>query len=152
MSPISATTTSIEQILSLFVPLDQTFIQLVHATTFVLSDYIFCNVCFCFQLSTTHTSMFPFRSTFGALDFRFGFLSLSTFVLSPLTLHLSPDSLSHSAYSASHFFRRLICFFYFLFISSRSTQFRGYPKTRRCDPCSKDFLEVTHLMSYFEVC
>ena len=34
---------------------------------------------FLLQLSTNRASLFPFRSTFGALDFCFGFLSLSTF-------------------------------------------------------------------------
>ena len=43
-------------------------------------------------------------------------------------------------------------FFNFLFVSSRSIQFRRTPKSRRHDPCSKGFREVTHRLSYFEVC
>ena len=111
------------QLLSLFVALDQTFkLQLLHATTFVLSDYNFYNVRFCFQLSTTHASIFPFRSTFGALDFPFGYLSLETFLLSLLILHLSRDSLlvrliQLHIYSSNDFFL-ISCLFLLQFNSA----------------------------------
>ncbi len=48
------------------------------AFTFVLSGLQLLQRSFLLQLSTNRASLFPFRSTFGALDFCFGFLSLST--------------------------------------------------------------------------
>jgi len=64
--------------------------------------------------------------------------------LSVLSLSLQLSFLFDN--SASHFFCDL--FFYFLFISSRSIQFRHTPKSRRCNPCSKGFREVTHRLLY----
>jgi hypothetical protein len=66
------------------------------------------------QLSTTRAS-FLFRSTFGALDFRFGFLSLSTFRSSPLTLaSLSGFSFPFGLFGFA-FLSPLIFFFLVLF-------------------------------------
>ena len=128
--------------LSLFVPLDQTFkLQLLRAQH--LS----------FWTTTFTTFAFAFNSQPLALQtFASAFFPFQHFVLSPLTSHFSRDSLP-SAYSALHFFHSLICFFFnFLFVSSCSIQFCCNPKSRLCDPCSKGFREVTHRLSYFEVC
>jgi hypothetical protein len=68
-------------------------------------------------------------STFASAFFPF-----RHFVLSPLNSHLT------------------FGFAFFLVRFSRSIQFRRNPKYRRRDPCSNGFREVTHRLSYFEVC
>ena len=74
-SPVSATTSTFV----LVCPVDQTFkLQLLHATI-CPSVAQRLQRSLSLQLSTTHASMFPFCLTFGALDFHFGYLSLSIF-------------------------------------------------------------------------
>jgi hypothetical protein len=115
-SPISATTSTFV----LVCPFGPDFQTATFAcTTFVLSDYNFYNVRFCFQLSTTRASMFPLFQLSAVSTFASAFFPYRHFVLSSLTSHFSRDSLP-SANSASHFFHSLICFFSFLFVSSRS--------------------------------
>ena len=109
------------------------------------------NFSFCMQqhlsFRTTTFRTFAFASTLSqplALQC-FHFVQLSALSLS-LWLSFPFD------YSTSHFFHPLICFFYFLFVSSCSIQFRRTPKSRRRDPCSKGFREVTHRLLYLTVC
>ena len=129
-SPISATTSTFVLVCP-FGPDFQT--SAFACITFVLSDYNFYNVRFRFNsLSATRASMFPFRSTFGALAFASAFF---------------PFRLFNFAFLSS-----IDLFFNFLFVSSRSIQFRRTPKSRRRDPCSKGFREVTHRLIYFKVC
>ena len=124
--------------------MDQTFkLQLLHATI-CPSVAQRLQRSLSLQLSTTHASMFPFCLTFGALDFHFGYLSLSIFRSFPF------DFASLSGFSSLQLiqlriFLSIDLFFNFSFVSSRSIQFhRCNPKSRRHDPCSKDFREVTH--------
>ena len=85
--------------------------------------------------------LFNFRRSWLSLRLSFPF-DISFF---PFWLRISLRILFPSAHSASHFFCPLICFFNFSFVSSRSIQFHCCnPKSRRHDPCSKDFREVTH--------
>jgi hypothetical protein len=68
-------------------------------------------ISFAFAFNSYHSRfMFLFGSTFGTLDFCFGFLSLSTFRLFPFDFTSLSGFSSHAAYSASHFFRPLIFF------------------------------------------
>ncbi len=97
---------------------------------------------------TTTFTTFVFASTLNQLRFT---VSVSfNFRCSRLLLRLSfPFDISffplwiRISLSASHSF---------LFVSSRSIQFHRNPKFRRRDPCSNGFHEVTHRLSYFEVC
>jgi len=148
-SPISATTSTFV----LVCPFGPDFRTSAFAcTTFVLSDYNFYNVRF--RINSLNHSRFNVSvsfNTFGGLDFASAFSPFWHFVLSLLTSLLSPDSFPFRL-SSFTFLSSIDLFFNFLFVSSRSIQFRRTPKSRRCDPCSKGFREVTHQLLYFEVC
>jgi len=106
-------------------------------------------------------------------NFSFCMHNICPFGLQLLQCSLCFNSLNHSRFNVSvlfNFRRSRFCFgslslstiqlflssidlfFNFLFVSSCSIQFRCTPKSRRRDPCSKGFREVTHRLLYFEVC
>jgi len=85
----------------------------------------------------THASMFPFCSTFGTLNICFGFLSLSTFCFFPF------DFASLSGFSSFWLIWLCISFVHwFVLLISCSFVLIQF-NSRRRDPCSKDFREVT---------